>query len=376
MADYFSDGYLGTTYYDLARKYTVNYRCKRPGPGGSEKENTLKKAMKGGAAAFGAVAGLWGIYSMREALKTGIPEKRAFEYLGSLLDEHDLGYVMERFETATVESDGVELKLYVFESSPGDPAVVFIPGTGVYALLYGRFMSELSDRGFNVIGYDCRGHGLSGGPRGSYSIGQMVEDTRNVVSYAIGRYGEKVAVAGSSQGGIVAFYTAAADGRLGCAVCHNLLAPDEPDNYRMTRFPAVFKRLIRLMPLVRFFPGWLRVPVSLYLDLNSEPCRLMPDMRRFMKSDPLVVLSISLEALASLTDTPLATPVEEMEVPVMVIHSELDNIFPADYVKRVFDRLRCRKKMVSLDGTPHLVLIDFVDDVLPEVVSWLEENLG
>ena len=335
----------------------------------------MKRAIKAGVAVAGSLAAGWGLYSLREALKTPISEEQAFEYLGPFLGEHDLGYVMDRFETASIESDGVELKLYLFESSPGDPSVVFIPGTGVYAPLYGKFMSDLSDQGFNVIGYDCRGHGLSGGGGGDYTIGQLVEDTRNVVSYAIERYGERVAVAGSSQGGIVAFYTAAADSRLGCAVCHNLLAPDEPDNYRMTRFPAVFKRLIGLTPLLRFLPGGLRVPVSLYLDLSAEPCRLMPDMKEFVRSDPMLVLSISLDALVSLTDTPLATPVEEIKVPVMVIHSELDNIFPEDYVRRVFDRLECKKKLVSLENTPHLVLIDFVDDIMPEVVSWLKENL-
>lgn len=338
--------------------------------------NAMKRATRTAAWVTGAAVSGWGLFSVREALKTALPEERAYRYLRSLLGGFGLEYVMDRFQTATTTtSDGINLKLYLFESSPEDPVVVFVPGTSVYALLYGEFMSKLSEEGFNVIGFDCRGHGLSEGRRGSYTIEQLVGDTMSVVSYAIERYGDRVAVAGSSQGGIVAFYTAAADRRLRCAVCHNLLAPDEPDNYRMTRYPELFRRMIGLMPLMKLLPGELRVPVSLYLDLNAEPCRLMSDPKEFMRDDPMVVTSISMEALASLTDTPLATPVEGIEVPIMVIHSELDNIFPEDYVRRVYDRLNCKKKMVSLEDTPHLVLIDFVDDVMPEVVSWLDETL-
>jgi len=322
-----------------------------------------------------AVMAGWGLYSLRESRKAPPPEAEALSYLRSFMSEHGLGAAMDRFTTDTVQSDGVELKLYLFESSPEDPAVVFVPGTGVYALLYLEFMSKLADSGFNVVGYDCRGHGLSSGSRGRYTIGQMASDTSNVVTCAVERYGGRVSVAGSSQGGIVAFYAAAADDRLRSAVCHNLLAPDEPDSYRMTRYPGLYRTLLPLTPMMSVLPGGLRLPVSLYLDLNAEPCKMMPDVKGFMKNDPLVVTSISLDALASLSSTPLAKPVEEIGVPVMVVHSEFDNIFPADYVERVFSRLTCRKKMLSLAGAPHLLLIDYVDDVLPDIVSWLDETL-
>ena len=332
----------------------------------------IKAASLAGAA---AAAG-WGAFSSMEAFKTAPTEEYSFSYLRDFMEEHGIGYVMDRFITDTTISDGLRLKLYLFESSPGDPSVVFVPGTSVYALLYGEFLSKLADNGFNVIGFDCRGHGLSEGGRGSYTLGQLVGDTRKVISYAIERYGDCVAVAGSSQGGIVAFYAAAADARLRSAVCHNLLAPDEPDNYRMTRFPELYRYMMRLLPLASLLPGELRVPVSMYLDLGSEPCRLIPDVRKAIKNDPMAVMSVSLSALASLSTTPLAVPVERIEVPIMVVHSQLDNIFPEDYVRRVFNRLTCRKKMVNLKDAPHLVLIDFADEIMPEIVSWLNQTMG
>jgi pimeloyl-ACP methyl ester carboxylesterase len=322
-----------------------------------------------------AAAGGMAFYSVQQANKPIPDEEEAYGFLRSFFRPFGLEYVMDRFSTDSISSDGVELKLYLFESSPGDPAAVFIPGTGVYALFYAEFLAKLSGKGYNVVGFDCRGHGMSTGKRGGYTMDQLVADTMNVVSYAEERYGDRVAVAGSSQGGIAAFYTAAADSRLKSAVCHNILAPDEPDNYRMTRYPGLYRRLIPLIPLMNLLPGELRVPVSLYLDLNSEPCRKIPDVGEHMKVDPMVVTTISVEALSSLVGTPMAVPVEQIEVPVMVVHSELDNIFPTDYVDRVFERLNCHKKMACLDKAPHLVLTDYVDEILPEITSWLDETL-
>ena len=335
----------------------------------------MKRAFRaaGAAAAAGLLA--WTGYSYREMNRPLPPEEEIEAYLRTLLERVGLGELYGTWREDSLPGGAGELRLYRFESAPDDPAVVFIPGTGVYALLYTEFMHKLSRRGFNVVGFDPRGHGRSGGKRGSYTLGELVDDARVVIDRARELYGGRVAVAGSSQGGMVAFYCAAAEPRLRAAVCHNLIAPDEPDNYRMTRWPSLYRRLMPLIPLMRMLPEDLRTPVSAYLDLKAESSRLIPDVGRFMKEDPMVVAAVSLGALASLPSTPLARAVEDIEVPVMVIHAELDDIFPEDYVRRVFGRLRCEKELLYLPGRPHLVMTDYVDDVLPAVSEWLEKRM-
>jgi esterase/lipase len=68
----------------------------------------------------------------------------------------------------------------------------------------------------------------------------------------------------------------------------------------------------------------------------------------------------------------MAVGVEEIETPIMVIHPEEDNIFPEDYVRRVYDRLNCEKEFLYLEGKPHLVMIDYVDEILPPIAGWLK----
>lgn len=338
----------------------------------------LKKSAK--AAALGALGtGAFTAYSWK-AMNRPLPKREELDaYLEWLTGVVEMPEIRTSYREEVLQAHGNGLRLYHFESQPGDPAVVFIPGTSVYALLYGEFMLKLSRAGFNVIGFDPRGHGMSGGYRGVYTLGELVDDARAVIAHVTKTYGDRIALAGSSQGGMAAFYTAAAEPRLKAAICHNVIAPDEPDNYRMTRWPEVYKVALALMPLTRAIPQPLlkhmMTPVSLYLDLGAEPCRFFPDVARFLKEDPMAVNHVSLAALISLATTPLARPVEEIETPVMVIHAAQDNIFPEDYVRRVFDRLTCRKEWLYMPDAPHLVMTNFVDDILPPIVEWLKQTL-
>jgi len=322
----------------------------------------------------------WLAYSYRMRNKAIPSIEDAHEYAKGFMRDVGLGDLYGTWKEEFLPANGRELALYHFESKPGDPVMLFVPGTSVYALLYVEYMYKLSLQGFNVVGFDPRGHGMSGGKRGSYTLGGLVEDARAVIDHAIKVYGDNVAISGSSQGGMTSFYCAAAEPRLKAAVCHNVIAPNEPDNYRMTRWPAFYRLPLAMLPfakpLVDSPIGELMTPISIYLDLKAEPTRMLPDVGKFLKEDPLAVNAISLAALASLGASPIARPVEQIETPVMVIHAGQDNIFPEDYIRRVYDRLTCKKEFLLIKNAPHLVMIDYVDTILPPIVEWLKKVMG
>lgn len=333
--------------------------------------------------AFGllaAGAAGWLAWSWRLWNRPVPPEEEARKYARELMEELGLVDIFESWEEEEIQGPAGKLQLYHFRSGPDRPVVVFVPGTSVYALLYVEFMYRLSQEGFNVVGFDPRGHGMSEGKRGVYTLGQLVDDALAVVYHCMDTYGSPVAISGSSQGGIVAFYCAAAEPALAAAVCHNILAPDEPDNERMTRNPRLFRPFMPFLgvfePLMKTIVGELMIPVSLYLDLEKETSRLIPDVVHFLRNDPLAVNWVSLSALHSLASTPLARPVEEIEVPIMVIHAGKDNIFPEDYVRRVFNRLRCEKEFLYLPDYPHLLVTDYPEVLAPEVASWLKKVIA
>jgi alpha-beta hydrolase superfamily lysophospholipase len=269
-----------------------------------------------------------------------------------------------------IEANGVRLHLDVFPIGKNVPTIVFIPGTSIYAKIYIELMYKLYLKGFNVVGFDPRGHGLSSGKRGDYTIDEIVDDTEAVVKYARKRFGGKIAVAGSSQGGIVAFYTAARDDSISAAVCHNLADLNGRDNLILSQLrPPVF-----MVPLAAWLADLYKnysIPVLFYLDLKKERSRFS-NAAELIRTNPVTTKWITIRAMGSLMRTPLAKPVEQIKVPIMLIHAGNDNIFPRAYVENIYSRLTCKKNYMLLENTDHLVMTNNVDDVVPKISTWLK----
>jgi len=220
---------------------------------------------------------------------------------------------------------------------------------------------------------DPRGHGRSEGARGSYTISELVIDTRATVGYARKRFGDPIAVGGSSQGGIVAFYFAATDEPVAGVICHNIADLGDPLSIRLTRNPSLSSLLKPVLKVFApIFPE-MRVPISFYLNLEAEEMRGYGTLKAFVDQDPLVVKSIRLKGLASLASEKLPRPVEQITTPVLVLHSGRDNIFPSDYIEGIYNRLTCKKSLKVYLDLPHLICTEYVSTIIPDVVEWLEE---
>lgn len=302
-----------------------------------------------------------------------LPDARqAAEYQRSYLQRMRINADLAPLETAPLDANGYRLNLTVFPREKGAPVIVFVPGTSVYAGFYIEFMHAMYRRGFTVVGFDPRGHGMSSGRRGDYTIDGEVADTLAVARYARERFGVRPALAGSSQGGMVAFYAAAADDSIAGAVCHNIADLNGRDNLVLSRVRPPRFLVPLLEPLMRLYGGFA-VPISFYLDLTRERMKDGTDVAAWSAGNPLVVRWITLRALASLLHTAPAKPVEDIAVPVMLIHSDRDNIFPQSYVEGIYNRLTWRKHYLLLRNRDHLVMSNNVEEVAPAVAAWLRE---
>jgi pimeloyl-ACP methyl ester carboxylesterase len=280
---------------------------------------------------------------------------------------------LDRFTTDSVMSGALRLHLDVIDIDAERPTLVFMPGTNAYAVLYGEFLCAVADRGFNIVGFDPRGHGRSGGGRGSYTVSELMSDFRAAIRYARQRFGDPVVVSGSSQGGIVAFYLAAEGYPVAGALCHNLADLGEPASAELTRFPALSRTMKPvILVMARLLPEW-KVPVSWYINLVSEPIHELGNSLDLLRRGPLLVPYVRLKSLASLATEPLPCPVEDIQTPVMLLHGEKDVIFPQSYVRSLFERLKCAKRWHLCEGAHHYVLFDEVPRLIGPVCEWLEE---
>lgn len=278
----------------------------------------------------------------------------------------------DRLEECYIDANGFRLHLDILSHGEGFPTVVFVPGTSVYAQVYMGLLSNIHAAGFNVVAFDPRGHGHSSGPRGDYAIDDIVEDTLAVISYARKRFGGKVAVVGSSQGGIVAFYAAAKADSLAAAVCHNLADLNGRENQVLSQIRVPFWLTPMVRMLMRIYQGFA-IPVLLYLNLKIEYFENGERASDYIRKDPLCVSWITLRALNSLLKTPLAKPVECITTPIMLIHSDKDHIFPQAYVEKIYNKLTCAKKYLLLKDCDHLVMSNRVEEVTPVIAQWLQE---
>jgi pimeloyl-ACP methyl ester carboxylesterase len=278
--------------------------------------------------------------------------------------------------------DGVLLALYILEGPPGSPVIVFMPGTAVYVELYSDYLFSLHRRGFTVIGYDPRGHGQSASLRGYFTLPLLVQDAQKACAYAKQRFGTKVGFTGSSQGGIVAFYLAATgDPNVDTVMCHNIAWCDGNTILRISRFkPPKFliPFFIRLFTLLYRFV----VSVTFYLPFNKLKLPDGGSAEALMKRDPMTTLAYGLGAVASLAYTPLAVPPSQIKMPLMLLSSVDDEVFPVDYEQWLFDQLTCTKQFVCIDRTPphwpyHLMIAFYAHEpwLMDPVAAWFDRHL-
>lgn len=295
------------------------------------------------------------------------------DYFEFLQTQYGFPSLHDQFYWEELETNGVKLHLDIYEYDKNAPTIVFVPGTAIYAMCYGELLYKLGEAGYNVIGFDPRGHGRSSGIRGDYTIPEIMEDARNVISYAIKKFNPKVSLMGSSQGGIISFYVAAVENRIQSAICHTFADLTHQESVRLTRYPNLASVL---KPMIAKFGGVFaetQIPVSMYLDLETVDVKFFGNAKQFIDSNPLALKTISLRALRSLAHTPLARPIEQITTPVMVFQGTKDSIFPMDYTQKIFDRLTCKKKIHFFDGLNHALNTEDVSVILKPVIEWLND---
>ncbi len=106
--------------------------------------------------------------------------------------------------------DGLALLTQVWPTSQRAPGtargvVVLVHGLGEHAARYDHVARRLNGQGFNVVGYDHRGHGRSPGPRGGIETADdLCADLGRVIDAARKEFAGPLVVVGHSLGGLIA----------------------------------------------------------------------------------------------------------------------------------------------------------------------------
>lgn len=163
-----------------------------------------------------------------------------------------LDRLIARCEDASVAWRDQQVHLEIIEVGRGLPTVVFHHGYGAYTRLYLPFLGLLADSGYNVVGIDRPGHGLSDGRRGDCTVAEAAAVTRNVLASVVRpRFGGPVVLMGSSAGGmLVSCLLPYLDHEVQAAVSHNV---QDPRWGRMARPGRLLQTAADAVPGARFY---------------------------------------------------------------------------------------------------------------------------
>jgi alpha-beta hydrolase superfamily lysophospholipase len=278
-----------------------------------------------------------------------------------------------------ITSQGLKIHLDIYDKEePLDNTVIFIPGTAMYSRFYAEFCYNLFQKGFRVVIPDMRGHGLSEGTRGHFTMEEFTKNTYDVTSHVLDTFGGKVAIMGSSLGGITTLYSAANDDeRLSAAICHNAALFDEKAYKRIVPIKGILKILLPLVPITAKIAPRARVSVWLYLKAERlAKSEEMLGKLDILKKDKLLSHKYSIKAIRAQQKDPMAKKIEDISTPVMIINGDEDILFSVEYMTELYDRLTCvHKNLEIIEGASHLIFQENVEASLNRIVPWLNKVL-
>lgn len=211
-------------------------------------------------------------------------------------------------EEFTLRGEGIDLRAWRFPASgPRRGLVVYLHGSSDDRRGGVGIAQRFTPRGFDVLAYDLRAHGQSGGDACTYGV----LERRDLARVLDGEPSGPVALIGFSLGASVALQAAAEDPRISVVVA---IAPFSD-----------------LRTIVHD-----RTPFFLTRGQADEALRLA-----------------GLEGGFSIDDASPVACAPRIRCPVLIVHGAEDTATPPAHSQRIFDALACPKELYLEPGVGH-----------------------
>jgi acylglycerol lipase len=294
-----------------------------------------------------------------------------FSFLPSPLKKHHKGLTREEATKLRQEYTGPH---YVFTTSDGetlfirhwkpdtvaaarkDIAVLLYHGVTAYSGAYEMAGVPISEAGYNVLGLDYRGHGLSGGNRGdATSKERWIADLAESVKFVKSLGYKRVVVMGHSMG-------------MAAAICAATAVPDElagvillSGAYEGKAGKSTSK--LSFIQKVRIFSSAIFRPSHRAVETYSD------DMLGL--NDPMFTYKYTVRFLTMLDVKKLHLPAA-MTAPVLVAVGDQDEMFTVEKVREFFDQVpQADKEFLVWKGATHAKISR---DHWEQIVDWLNRK--
>lgn len=246
------------------------------------------------------------------------PKRRTVEWYRartSILHPSNLNLPYEDFVLKT--SDGFDLRGWLLPVNPRPRGtVIILHGVSESKIAGLPVAKEIHARGYNVVLYDSRCHGESGGRYCTYGYHEKF-DVQTVMDYVVSRNDlvvGKIGLFGWSMGAAVALQVAAIDSRVAAVVAESGFAS------LRTVFDDYQKRMIKL--------PWHY--------LRNIVIKRSEYLARFKANDVAPVEAV-----------------RHVHVPIFLLHGTEDNLIKYNYSEKVFNAANEPKQLWLIPGAQH-----------------------
>lgn len=253
-----------------------------------------------------------------------------------------------------VETDGVRA------------AVLLVHGLGEHSGRYDHAARFLAQRHFDVLAFDGRGHGQSGGRRGHVdSFSDFLDDVEDLIAERR-QLGLPVVLFGHSLGGLI-------------SIAYVVSGRPKPDLLVLSA-PALGATVPRWQRVMAPVLSRLVPKLFIKVDLDGRLLSSDPEVQRAYRDDPLRVAGstarLGNEIFTTMAETSLA--LDRITVPTYVFHGDGDELVPSIHSRPLADLPNVTYRLWP--GLRHECLNEpSQDEVLGGIDDWLSaalEDLG
>ena len=274
-----------------------------------------------------------------------------------------------------IQSGGYPIVLSIWPSKQSKSTIIFLPGTGDHPLLYQGFLSKLAIAGYTVIGIHFAGTGKSPRIDTKYRWTTFKKNVCDTVIYARKKFKGKIGLSGSSQGAILTYQMISELKDIDFAICHNIGIPKAKDSIVLTTLPNFLKHV---RWIVNFFIGTFafifpnfKMPLWVYLNTNGIFSN--SNNKDINQQDPIKNKYLPLRFFWQVSTSSLAKSPGTIQMPIFVLASDKDKIFPLDYIQKQYEKIgSTHKKMVILKNEGHMVLVEAAEKSAKSIITWLK----
>ena len=308
------------------------------------------------------------------------PKKLKNPYWYKYIRQEDPQLIEAEIHEEYIKADQFQVHLDIFGQDLGENCkgnVIMIHGTAIYSRFYAEFAYKLLKNGFRVFLPDLPGHGHSSGYRGHFTMQLITDAMEFITNYIKKNYSGKIAIMGSSLGGITSLYTAASNPDIDIAICHNAAVFNEGHHKEIVKVGPFLRLLIPFVPFfAKLFPK-LKLSVFKYLPreilVSSKHGNTLFDT---LIDDPILADKYTLTSLKTQMMEPPKCPPEEIMIPIMFIHGENDRLFSVPFLKSLFQRLpNPLNEFHVIKDADHLIFQENSTETVSYVIPFLVKNM-